>query len=147
MIYDYLNIIIYTFVLLFFFYGAGDNPDLHVQTHTFPTRRSSDQLHENPPETPHDAPPQSTARDAVRKIFNEGTFNEENVLQRYASIKTLENDFLAEFRPAVKQLPDSEQKKEYRRSEEHTSELKSLMRISYAVFCLTKKNNNINQRH
>src|SRR3546814_1797702 len=32
-----------------------------------------------------------------------------------------------------------------RRSEEHTSELQSLMRISYAVFCLKKKNiNNIN---
>src|SRR3546814_1053952 len=28
-----------------------------------------------------------------------------------------------------------------RRSEEHTSELQSLMRISYAVFCLQKKNN------
>src|SRR3546814_618239 len=28
------------------------------------------------------------------------------------------------------------------RSEEHTSELQSLMRISYAVFCLTKKNTN-----
>src|SRR3546814_7467795 len=27
------------------------------------------------------------------------------------------------------------------RSEEHTSELQSLMRISYAVFCLYKKNN------
>src|SRR3546814_2362686 len=27
-----------------------------------------------------------------------------------------------------------------RRSEEHTSELESLMRISYAVFCLKKKN-------
>src|SRR3546814_1790240 len=27
------------------------------------------------------------------------------------------------------------------RSEEHTSELQSLMRISYAVFCLIKKNN------
>src|SRR3546814_5406492 len=27
----------------------------------------------------------------------------------------------------------------YRRSEEHTSELQSLMRISYAVFCLKKK--------
>src|SRR3546814_3196741 len=26
------------------------------------------------------------------------------------------------------------------RSEEHTSELQSLLRISYAVFCLTKKN-------
>src|SRR3546814_10825011 len=29
------------------------------------------------------------------------------------------------------------------RSEEHTSELQSLMRISYAVFCLKKKTNNI----
>src|SRR3546814_8481714 len=35
------------------------------------------------------------------------------------------------------------------RSEEHTSELQSLMRISYAVFCLKKKNNQIqnNQTH
>src|SRR3546814_2057813 len=33
------------------------------------------------------------------------------------------------------------------RSEEHTSELQSLMRISYAVFCLKKKNRKkINQR-
>src|SRR3546814_9163869 len=31
------------------------------------------------------------------------------------------------------------------RSEEHTSELQSLMRISYAVFCLKKKNTAINQ--
>src|SRR3546814_5059841 len=41
------------------------------------------------------------------------------------------------------------------RSEEHTSELQSLMRISYAVFCLKKKqkktrhphNNTIDQKH
>src|SRR3546814_6287303 len=32
------------------------------------------------------------------------------------------------------------------RSEEHTSELQSLMRISYAVFCL-KKNNNTHHTH
>src|SRR3546814_19489000 len=31
---------------------------------------------------------------------------------------------------------------ENERSEEHTSELQSLMRISYAVFCLKKKTNN-----
>src|SRR3546814_2727134 len=31
------------------------------------------------------------------------------------------------------------------RSEEHTSELQSLMRISYVVFCLKKKNNITNQ--
>src|SRR3546814_10172840 len=30
----------------------------------------------------------------------------------------------------------------YRRSEEHTSELPSLLRISYAVFCLKKNNTN-----
>src|SRR3546814_3595201 len=34
------------------------------------------------------------------------------------------------------------------RSEEHTSELQSLMRISYAVFCLKKKkNNNKHKQH
>src|SRR3546814_6026288 len=39
---------------------------------------------------------------------------------------------------------------EGKRSEEHTSELQSLMRISYAVFCLKKKNNNktaYNKKH
>src|SRR3546814_9413905 len=35
-------------------------------------------------------------------------------------------------------LPEAEEV----RSEEHTSELQSLMRISYAVFCLKKKKNN-----
>src|SRR3546814_1641816 len=33
----------------------------------------------------------------------------------------------------------------HRRSEEHTSELQSLMRISYAVFCLKKKKNITNR--
>src|SRR3546814_10267387 len=33
------------------------------------------------------------------------------------------------------------------RSEEHTSELQSLMRISYAVFCLKKKNTRPERRH
>src|SRR3546814_10080291 len=33
------------------------------------------------------------------------------------------------------------------RSEEHTSELQSLMRISYAVFCLKKKNTNHKQKN
>src|SRR3546814_1591660 len=38
---------------------------------------------------------------------------------------------------------------EWLRSEEHTSELQSLMRISYAVFCLKKKKNtrNKNNKH
>src|SRR3546814_8266113 len=36
-----------------------------------------------------------------------------------------------------------EQDHHHRRSEEHTSELQSLMRISYAVLCLKKKKKNI----
>src|SRR3546814_5266562 len=38
--------------------------------------------------------------------------------------------------------PDRVDRAVLMRSEEHTSELQSLMRISYAVFCLKKKNRN-----
>src|SRR3546814_1025393 len=49
--------------------------------------------------------------------------------------------------PAWSSLPATErsrwlEKLADARSEEHTSELQSLMRISYAVFCLNKKNTN-----
>src|SRR3546814_8245685 len=37
---------------------------------------------------------------------------------------------------------DAEAQEQSTRSEEHTSELQSLMRSSYAVFCLKKTNNN-----
>src|SRR3546814_3450223 len=40
-------------------------------------------------------------------------------------------------------VPEAEGK----RSEEHTSELQSLMRISYAVFCLKKKKKHTNITH
>src|SRR3546814_1532915 len=46
----------------------------------------------------------------------------------------LHNDLVA---PYIAKLGTEEQKD--RRSEEHTSELQSLMRNSYAVFCLKKK--------
>src|SRR3546814_3353045 len=41
--------------------------------------------------------------------------------------------------PDEDETPDIVVEGEDRRSEEHTSELQSLMRISYAVFCLKKK--------
>src|SRR3546814_5312602 len=44
------------------------------------------------------------------------------------------NRYQAGYSPYLEQL-------DAQRSEEHTSELQSLMRISYAVFCLKKKNN------
>src|SRR3546814_2661161 len=42
-------------------------------------------------------------------------------------------------------LPPPAQQTSTRRSEEHTSELQSLMRISYAVFCLKKKKHKPNK--
>src|SRR3546814_4460193 len=45
-------------------------------------------------------------------------------------------------RPTGRQARDREAFRAPRRSEEHTSELQSLMRISYAVFCLKKKKQN-----
>src|SRR3546814_10764701 len=49
--------------------------------------------------------------------------------------------------PAIR-LEQAESRLAYsrRRSEEHTSELQSLMRNSYAVFCLKKKNTNKRQQ-
>src|SRR3546814_5566579 len=46
---------------------------------------------------------------------------------------------------SVERQAVSDQRKGHHRSEEHTSELQSLMRISYAVFCLKKKKEH-NQR-
>src|SRR3546814_4726897 len=43
-------------------------------------------------------------------------------------------------RSVQRQVIFLEARTSYLRSEEHTSELQSLMRISYAVFCLKKKN-------
>src|SRR3546814_4633093 len=49
---------------------------------------------------------------------------------------------LPSFTEARKKRPSSTWRtKSFWRSEEHTSELQSLMRISYAVFCLKKTNN------
>src|SRR3546814_5655058 len=42
-------------------------------------------------------------------------------------------------RKPARRPPLRAQRARHRRSEEHTSELQSLMRISYAVFCLKKK--------
>src|SRR3546814_1853223 len=47
---------------------------------------------------------------------------------------------VSEIRNALGSFPALPLNAEVARSEEHTSELQSLMRISYAVFCLKKKN-------
>src|SRR3546814_5868716 len=53
---------------------------------------------------------------------------------------------VAEVTRALSDFADAAVEAALGRSEEHTSELQSLMRISYAVFCLKKKNIRQNTR-
>src|SRR3546814_1164825 len=63
-------------------------------------------------------------------------------------LEKIKDNLIAVVRDVRKAKPSTSKgtyiKKVTLRSEEHTSELQSLMRISYAVFCLTKKNNTQN---
>src|SRR3546814_10694795 len=55
-------------------------------------------------------------------------------------------EYLGEYVPKIRAVNAAQvqamARKYYDRSEEHTSELQSLMRISYAVICLKKKKKN-----
>src|SRR3546814_6777330 len=73
----------------------------------------------------HDALPQGTA--LLRSLADQG---------RPLPARAQFFDLAMQLLPALASSP----RIVARRSEEHTSELQSLMRISYAVFCLKKKN-------
>src|SRR3546814_5749932 len=57
----------------------------------------------------------------------------------YAALQRWSTTELEAFWASVWEYFDVCSRTPYQRSEEHTSELQSLMRISYAVFCLKKK--------
>src|SRR3546814_7090606 len=63
-----------------------------------------------------------------------GLFQGDNIFELYKSRRMLTQTLLSKTHS-----DSSELLIERYRSEEHTSELQSLMRISYAVFCLKKK--------
>src|SRR3546814_2076233 len=71
----------------------------------------------------------SEASDALRKILMWAIDNEMRDLINEADEIELEQ----------RKSASNDTTRSRRRSEEHTSELQSLMRISYAVFCLKKK--------
>src|SRR3546814_6135222 len=115
-------------VLLFFFSLYGDLRDLHVLTHSFPTRRSSDLLGIGGyPKASH--PGLLNALDRLPFEFRWSV--------RYEAMDHLQARGV--FAALWRKHDDTSY--DWRRSEEHTSELQSLMRISYAVFCLKKKTN------
>src|SRR3546814_9812803 len=101
-------------MFVFFFSLYGYHRDLHVLTHSFPTRRSSDLGHNRDCGA---GMPVRTRRNRDRSAF------------------------LPHLRDRLPWRPPSKSGRSIgggARSEEHTSELQSLMRISYAVFCFKK---------
>src|SRR3546814_19327876 len=166
------SIYIFISSFCFFFYVYGHHRDLHVLTPSFPTRRSSDlhessvrfgSQFKSPLAPLIITSRASAAVSATRAIRQPGFFS---AISRIHSepIRVLPNP-----RPArtsqVVQSPSgaswssraqngqchlsfafSASVRDFShsclRSEEHTSELQSLMRISYAVFCLKKKKTN-----
>src|SRR3546814_1912396 len=113
-------------------------------------------------------PPRSTRTDTLfpyttlfRSLSHEATLKDERQLSECSKLEVLEaepdmitltelmNDDKAYHSGVSVILDVKDHNAAEQRSEEHTSELQSLMRISYAVFCLKKKKkkhiNNINQ--
>src|SRR3546814_2153563 len=80
------------------------------------------------------------------RIFTEGFVEELAVARQSADEdETVEWTTLKVIWPTLQK--EVQKNSRSMRSEEHTSELQSLMRISYAVFCLKKKNNTLKQHH
>src|SRR3546814_956199 len=128
--------------MFFFCKGYGDHRDRHVLTHAFPTLRPSDLI---------------TVASAKRSCRERCSGQAATAISICStppakiSVATAGACTIGTCRSAVTTStimlvmptrattgPSATSK----RSEEHTSELQSLMRISYAVFCLKKKKNN-----
>src|SRR3546814_4138049 len=122
-----------------FFLGYGDTRYLHVRPHSFPTRLSSDLAARPGRQSEIDRHRQlvdaaHALRDLAEIIAHGGpVFFVGHVVHAGAPHHIASVDL---GRVASAQ-----------RSEEHTSELQSLMRISYAVFCLKKKKKRLTSNH
>src|SRR3546814_9640621 len=137
-----------------FFYYAGAHRELHLLTHASHARRSCGLGVPVVPTNADEFPVRVKAAaggggkgmrivrsadefdDAVAAAKREAAsaFGDDTILvEKYVERgRHIEVQVLADHHGNVVHL--------FERSEEHTSELQSLMRISYAVFCLKKKN-------
>src|SRR3546814_5506679 len=80
--------------------------------------------------------------DARTTSLDDGAYEEHDVAAGRFMPIWVEGESLASAPAPGEHLRDANVDETGERSEEHTSELQSLMRISYAVFCLKKKKNN-----
>src|SRR3546814_19626873 len=86
-------------------------------------------------------PPRSTRTDTLFPYTT--LFRSQRIGIFGFDLQPSEEDPTLEVRPLIYQFPYTN----VERSEEHTSELQSLMRISYAVFCLKKKTTRRQNKH
>src|SRR3546814_5909873 len=127
------------------FEGYGDHRDPHILTHSFPTRRSSDLRAAQSGGDALIAGDEfgQVLADQLADVRRSRRCGVERLQLRCEQVE-LDADAVDELargggkRRALRLEPDFGAARELLRSEEHTSELQSLMRISYAVFCLKK---------
>src|SRR3546814_10150814 len=129
-------------------------------THAFPTRRSSDLPRHGGDHSSQEGPAVGclgpcllVLRRHAAHCIGDTAVDQAEPIARMAAIAALGEAELQE--GAIEQVAgvvpgegaarlvgalQPRRQTDHQRSEEHTSELQSLMRISYAVFCLKKKN-------
>src|SRR3546814_7281240 len=122
-------------VLFFFFYCYGAHRDLHVLTHSFPPLRSSDLAVANIAV----AYRRRGSERSSGKLAGTNRARKRAPRRRGAPFTKQEPERAGRLLDPVTLHPLALHLAGAARSEEHTSELQSLMRISYAVFCLKNK--------
>src|SRR3546814_9716223 len=117
-------------MFFFFFKCYGGHRVLPVLTNSFPTRRSSDLFYglgfDGHPDLIADIVDADMGNGWVAAADGHWASAHDHEYPAVTGKRADGRDLIAEWK---------------KRSEEHTSELQSLMRSSYAVFCLKKKNN------
>src|SRR3546814_1008946 len=101
-------------------------------THAFPTRRPSDRLGVGVPRQFHELRGRDVLAEEQARDFGQ-------LVRLVEDHRVRARQQLAHALVAQHDVGEEQVVVDHYRSEEHTSELQSLMRISYAVFCLKKQ--------
>src|SRR3546814_8146371 len=118
----------------------GDHRELHVLTHSFPTRRSSDlfAFRKTNQAAKARAIPMKMCCARIPQAKGISSPANSSTVQKPMSSGS-SSRWGTRYLSAIMPPSRRDRIRCSDRSEEHTSELQSLMRISYAVFCLKQK--------
>src|SRR3546814_8754374 len=127
--------------MCFFLYRSADPRDLHGLTHSFPPRRSSDRQVRMRTQVV-DAVDAERLRARLVHAQHVAVVEAQRIGHRQAALRQRRAQRVDVSARHLQQFL----RERAGRSEEHTSELQSLMRISYAVFCLKQKTTHTTQK-